>query len=75
MKNVHLSRQRRDYPHPSSLPGFAGCLLPRTYKYASLLRISEALQPVGFADLYKSLQGGRLDVFDHPVKEDLSIFY
>jgi hypothetical protein len=45
LKNAHQSRAARDSPHPSSLQ--------RTYKYASLLRISGALH---------------LGIFEHPGK-------
>jgi len=41
--------------------------------YDSFLRISDALQPVGFADLYKGLQEGRLNLFEQPVKSDFSL--
>jgi hypothetical protein len=46
LKNAHLLR----YPHPSSLQ--------RTFKYASLLRISEALH---------------LGIFEHPGKKRFCI--
>ena len=62
MKNIHLSRASRDYPHPSSLQ--------RTSMYASFLRISGALhlgrQSAHKPRLIKRGEGAQSKMMIHP---------